>query len=65
MAKAEDGTMTRQRLPRLHVDLALPQWKEKPSEFWTPVVEFLKNPAVAPYVGPSQAFKELFTEETW
>jgi hypothetical protein len=50
---------------RLHLDLSLPEWKNKPESYWTPLITFLQDPLVSAVVQPSPAFRRLTPSTSW
>jgi hypothetical protein len=50
---------------RLHICLSSEPWKSKPETYWSPIVQFLQQPAVRAHLLPSEAFKEATPSTTW
>jgi hypothetical protein len=53
------------RMSRLHIDLSKDEWRQKPENYWAPLVAFLTNPEVVPHIRPTQALKALTPTTTW
>ena len=53
------------RNQRLHVDLGSEPWKSKPESYWTPLVQFLQDPAVSPHLRPSPALRNATPSARW
>ena len=62
-ARNRDSMDMSEPFPFLHVDISRPEWKNKPAEFWDPVVVFVKN--MAPDLLPSREFKALLPNAGW
>jgi hypothetical protein len=50
---------------RLHLDLHLPEWANKPESYWAPLVSFLLDPLVSAVVQPSPAFRRATPSTNW
>jgi hypothetical protein len=57
--------MDRKRQCRMHVDLSQEPWRSKPESFWSPLVQFLKDPLVAIHLRPSPSFRRVTPSVTW
>jgi hypothetical protein len=53
------------RNQRLHVDLGSEPWRSKPESYWTPLVNFLQDPAVSPHLRPSTALRNATPSVRW
>ena len=53
------------RIPRLHIDLAREPWRSKPEGYWYPLVQFLQNDAVYQHIRPTEALKRLTPSAKW
>jgi hypothetical protein len=50
---------------RLHIDISVDFWKNKPETYWKKLVEWLQLPGVTPHFSPSAAFKALTPTAAW
>jgi hypothetical protein len=52
-------------IPRLHINIPVDFWKNKPENYWKSLVEWLQLPGITPHFSPSMALKALIPTAAW
>jgi hypothetical protein len=63
--RTPESCRTPRGAPRLHIDLADPQWSSKPAKFWQPLVDLLRTPEFSEHFQPSAEFRALTKDTPW
>jgi hypothetical protein len=52
-------------IPRLHINIPVDFWKNKPENYWKSLVEWLQLPGITSHFSPSTALKSLIPTAAW
>ena len=55
---------SRNKIPRLHIDIGEPFWQRRPTPHWIPLVDWLKRDDIKTVLRPSETFQQL-TSGLW